>query len=292
MKKEFFLSAILSLLLLSACGTVPITGRKQLNLVSDNQILTSSFQQYRQFISQAPLANNTTEGARVRTIGNRIAQATMSYLRQNNYTQMASQLSWEFNLVQSNQINAFCMPGGKIVVYTGLMRICSSDAELASVVAHEVSHAIAKHSNERLSRQMLTELGGQILLSSVSKQTQIMQAVIGQAYGLGNSLFVALPYGRQQEYEADQIGMVLMAMAGYNPQAAVTLWQKMASRTSTKESDFFSTHPNDAKRVKALQDFLPKAMTYYSGATTQQTTTSSQKSNKKDNTAGGFRLER
>lgn len=294
-KKSIVILSLLSLWILSACSVVPISGRRQLNLVPDNQILSSSLLQYRQFIAQAPLANNTAQGTRVRNVGSRIAQATMTYLKQNNYTQMASQLQWEFNLVQSNQVNAFCMPGGKIVVYTGLLGLCSSDEELASVVAHEVSHAIAKHSNERLSRNMVSQLGGQILLSSVGGQGQAMQAIIGQAYGLGSSLFVSLPYNRKQEYEADQIGMILMAMAGYNPQAAITLWKKMASRGNPNQSDFFSTHPNDNKRVKALESNLATAMKYYRGGATttnNNTRNNSQKSNKNNNSNGGFRFEK
>ncbi|WP_329904127.1 M48 family metallopeptidase [Porphyromonas pogonae] len=264
-KIQLFLSTLALSLLIVACGVVPITGRRQVKLLPDQEILQSSNLQYHQFIREAPLSRDSRVQTRVRRVGERIANATMQYLHDNNMQEMAKQMKWEFNVVNSDQINAFCMPGGKIVVYTGILNMVSSDDELATIISHEVSHAVANHSNERISQEMLRRMGGQALGVAVSGQSRMLQTTIGQAYGLGSQLLVTLPYSRTQEYEADKIGMVFMGMAGYNPQAAITLWQKMAARGKGSPAEFMSTHPSDGNRVKALQEFLPQAMKYYGG---------------------------
>lgn len=262
----------LLLLTLAGCGTVPVTGRRTLSLVSDSEILTSSVSQYRAFIQKAPLSTNTATNRRVSEVGNRLIHATMQYLKANNYTDLANQMAWELNVVNSGAINAFCMPGGKIVVYTGLLNLIGSgkeaDAQLAAVVGHEIAHALAKHANERISNQMLMQVGGNILGSVVGNQSATLQAIIGQAYGLGTDVFVALPFGRKQELEADKIGLVLMAMAGYDPVQAVNLWRKMSAKTGGNgQSEFFSTHPSDETRIKEIQSFLPEAEKYYASHT-------------------------
>nr|WP_315030033.1 M48 family metallopeptidase [uncultured Porphyromonas sp.] len=270
-----------ALLLLSSCGSVPITGRRQLNLVSDGEILSASATQYKQFISQSQLSSNTTYNAKVTQVGRRLAAATNAYLKQNGYESMLSSLSWEFNVVDSKQVNAFCMPGGKIVVYTGLLNLVGngphSDDELAAVMGHELSHALAKHANERISNQLLLQAGGQILGAAVNTRSQLLGGLINQAYGLGAQVGVMLPFGRKQEYEADKMGLVLMAMAGYDPRYAVNFWQKMsASKGGAQQNELLSTHPSDANRIKEIQAYLPNALKYYQGAnSTQSTTTTS-----------------
>ena len=270
-----------ALLLLSSCGSVPITGRRQLNLVSDGEILSASATQYKQFISQSQLSSNTTYNAKVTQVGRRLAVATNAYLKQNGYESMLSSLSWEFNVVDSKQVNAFCMPGGKIVVYTGLLNLVGngphSDDELAAVMGHELSHALAKHANERISNQLLLQAGGQILGAAVNTRSQLLGGLINQAYGLGAQVGVMLPFGRKQEYEADKMGLVLMAMAGYDPRYAVNFWQKMsASKGGAQQNELLSTHPSDANRIKEIQAYLPNALKYYQGAnSTQSTTTTS-----------------
>ena len=270
-----------ALLLLSSCGSVPITGRRQLNLVSDGEILSASATQYKQFISQSQLSSNTTYNAKVTQVGRRLAVATNAYLKQNGYESMLSSLSWEFNVVDSKQVNAFCMPGGKIVVYTGLLNLVGngphSDDELAAVMGHELSHALAKHANERISNQLLLQAGGQILGAAVNTRSQLLGGLINQAYGLGAQVGVMLPFGRKQEYEADKMGLVLMAMAGYDPRYAVNFWQKMsASKGGAQQNELLSTHPSDANRIKEIQAYLPNALKYYQGGnSTQSTTTTS-----------------
>lgn len=267
-----------ALLLLSSCGSVPITGRRQLNLVSDGEILSASATQYKQFISQSQLSSNTTYNAKVTQVGRRLAAATNAYLKQNGYESMLSSLSWEFNVVDSKQVNAFCMPGGKIVVYTGLLNLVGngphSDDELAAVMGHELSHALAKHANERISNQLLLQAGGQILGAAVNTRSQLLGGLINQAYGLGAQVGVMLPFGRKQEYEADKMGLVLMAMAGYDPRYAVNFWQKMsASKGGAQQNELLSTHPSDANRIKEIQAYLPNALKYYQGGNSTQNTT-------------------
>ena len=257
------------LLILSNCGTVPITGRRQLNLVSDGEILAASATQYRQFISQSHISNNGTYNAKVTQVGRRLAAATNTFLKQNGYESMLSSLSWEFNVVDSKQVNAFCMPGGKIVVYTGLLNLVGngahSDDELAAVMGHELSHALAKHANERISNQMLVQAGG--------SRSQILGSLINQAYGIGAQVGVMLPFGRKQEYEADKMGLVLMAMAGYDPRYAVSFWQKMAqSKGGNQTNELLSTHPSDANRIKAIEEYLPTALQYYQGGSSREST--------------------
>lgn len=256
----------LLLLTLWACGTVPVTGRRTLSLVSDSEILSSSLSQYRSFIQKAPLSTNTSANGRINEIGNRLINATMGYLKANKYDDLARQMSWEINVVSSNTVNAFCMPGGKIVVYTGLIGLigtgAGTDDQLAAVIGHEIAHALAKHANERISNQILLQMGGNILDGVVSDQSTLMRIVIGQAYGLGSNAFVALPFGRKQELEADKIGLVLMAMAGYDPREAVNLWRKMGAGKSSG-SEFLSTHPSDERRIREIQAYLPEALKHY-----------------------------
>ena len=270
----------IGLLIFNSCGTVPITGRRQLNLVSDGEILAASATQYRQFISKSQLSHNSTYNNKVTQVGRRLAAATNIYLKQNGYESMLSTLSWEFNVVDSKQVNAFCMPGGKIVVYTGLLNLVGngshSDDELAAVMGHELSHALAKHANERISNQMLMQAGGQLLGATVGSRSEMLSGILNQAYGLGAQVGVLLPFGRKQEYEADKMGLVLMAIAGYDPRYAVNFWQKMsASKGGAQQNELLSTHPSDANRIKEIQAYLPNALKYYQGGSSTQSTTTS-----------------
>nr|WP_311175084.1 M48 family metallopeptidase [uncultured Porphyromonas sp.] len=280
----------MGLLILSNCGTVPITGRRQLNLVSDGEILAASATQYRQFISQSHISNNGTYNAKVTQVGRRLAAATNTFLKQNGYESMLSSLSWEFNVVDSKQVNAFCMPGGKIVVYTGLLNLVGngahSDDELAAVMGHELSHALAKHANERISNQMLVQAGGQLLGAAVGNRSQMLGSLINQAYGIGAQVGVMLPFGRKQEYEADKMGLVLMAMAGYDPRYAVSFWQKMAqSKGGNQTNELLSTHPSDANRIKAIEEYLPTALQYYQGGSSRESTGRATSTTKKRGTS-------
>lgn len=267
MKRLSILALLVTALLWTSCGTVPITGRKQVLLVSDQEVLASSFNQYSTYMSTAPRSANTSRSAMVTRVGQRIAAATELYLRQNGLESELANFAWEFNLVNDKQANAFCMPGGKIVVYEGLMELVVSEDELAVVVGHEVAHAVAKHSNERMSQQMLAEYGAQILGAAVSQKSEMVQSMAAQVYGLGAQYGLALPFSRKHELEADYMGLILMTIAGYNPDVAVGFWQKM-SAGGAQIPEFMSTHPSDTKRIKEIQDELPKIKKKYQTGST------------------------
>ena len=262
MKKIFLLTAMVALLL-SGCSKVPISGRSQLNLVSDSEVLQSSLASYREYISKAPKSTQTVKCEQVTRVGRKIAAATESYLNSHGMSDQVKNFAWEFNLVKDSQLNAFCMPGGKIVVYEGIMNIISSDDELAVVLGHEVAHAVAKHSNERLSQQKALEYGGTILSAITQNASQNTKSIASQVFGLGANYGVMLPFSRKHETEADNIGLVLMTMAGYNPDCALTFWQKMSASSSNTKAEFMSTHPSDATRISNLQKQLPKVKQEY-----------------------------
>lgn len=256
-----FCAILVSQLLLSACGSVPLTGRRQVLLVSDQEIFQAGLVQYNEYLAGATLSSDKSSTLMVQTVGRKLANATESYLRANGYGAEISNFSWEFNLVKDTQVNAFCMPGGKIVVYEGLLSVAKTEAELAVVLGHEIAHAVAKHSNERMSQQILTQYGMAILSEALSKKSAILQETATTVFGLGSQLGVMLPYSRKHEYEADYMGIVFMEIAGYDSAASVNFWQKMASLGSSDVPEFLSTHPSDAKRIANLQKNLEQAKT-------------------------------
>lgn len=266
MKKVFslFLTVVI-LWAMTGCGSVPITGRKQMLLVSDSEVMTLSLQQYDEFMKTAPISTDKANTALVQKVGREIANAVETYLAANGMGDMNSSFAWEFNLVKSNDVNAFCMPGGKIVVYEGILPVTKDATGLAVVIGHEVAHAIAKHSNERMSQQMMTQYGSQALSLVTSKSSAATQQIASTVFGLGSQYGVLLPYSRKQELEADELGMIFMAMAGYDPSQASAFWQRMSAAGGASVPEFQSTHPSDATRVKKIEEALPKAMQYYTG---------------------------
>ncbi len=276
--KLFVMTAVASVLM-SACGTtstVPVTGRKHSLLVSDAQVLSLSNQQYSEIMKKSTLSSNTTNTAMVKRVGQRLATAVESYLRNNGAANEIQNFAWEFNLVKSNEPNAFCMPGGKIVVYEGLLPYTQNETALAIVLGHEIAHAVAKHSAEQMSKQIRQQYGtqilGTVLNSTVGGSVGNIAATIAQQ---GFS-FANLKYSRDNESEADHIGLIFAAMAGYNPEEAIPFWQRMSSGKSGG-SDVLSDHPSDSKRIAALQREMPEALKYYQAtqpaATTRSTTT-------------------
>ncbi len=282
----FLISALAALML--ACGTsskVPITGRKHSLLVSDSQILSLSKQEYSKFLSSAKLSSNAANTAMVKRVGQRLAKAVETYLVNNGYQDELKNFEWEFNLVADNQANAFCMPGGKIVVYEGLLPVSQDEASLAIVLGHEIAHAVAKHSAEQMSKKMRqaygTQIGGSIL-GAIGGQTvgDIAQIAAGQYFSFRN-----LKYSRDNESEADHMGLIFAAMAGYDPSVAVGFWQRMAAKSGNSNgSDMFSDHPSDAKRIAAIQQLLPEAMAYYKAATQSAANSSTNSNSNKANT--------
>ena len=270
--------------ILVGCGTtntVPITGRKQTLLVSDEQVLSLSNQQYQQYMKGAKASTNATNTAMVKQVGQRLASAVVSYLNQNGMGSEVSQYQWEFNLVQDKQVNAFCMPGGKIVVYEGLLPVTQDEASLAIVLGHEIAHAVAKHSAERLSNEYKNQYGTAILSAGMGMAglSQGTQQLIALGQSLGGELWTS-GFSRKQESEADHMGLIFAAMAGYNPQVATTFWQRMAAQGSGSSS-IFSDHPSDATRIRQIQQWMPEALKYYKPVTT---TTSAKKASTKKTT--------
>lgn len=278
MKNIFLYSIAILFLALSSCSSVPLTGRKQVLLVSDQEVLTLSLQEYGEFMKTAPKSTDKANTALVNKVGRNIANAVETYLKANGMESMLSEYSWEFNLVKSPEVNAFCMPGGKIVVYEGILPITKDETGLAVVLGHEVAHAVAKHANERMSQQMLQQYGGAALGVALSGTSSTVQTVANSVYGLGAEYGVMLPYSRKQELEADKLGLIFMAMAGYNPQEAEGFWTRMSNKSGgASVAEFQSTHPSDETRIKKIREALPEAMKYYKGSTGNSTKTQSAK---------------
>ena len=276
--RTLFIAALA--LLTAACGTtntVPITGRKTRLLVDDAQILSLSTQQYQEYMKSAKLSTNQTNTAMVKRVGQRLATAVETFLSTNGYANELQNFQWEFNLVASSEANAFCMPGGKIVVYEGILPLTQDETSLAIVLGHEIAHAVAKHSAEQLSKQTRQQYAAQIggsVLSSVAQAKGINSnyaALLDMVAQTGFN-FANLKYSRDNETEADRLGLIFAAMAGYDPQLAIPFWQRMAQAGGSSKSEIFSDHPSDATRIAELQKRMPEALKYYTPATTSATT--------------------
>jgi len=273
--------------LLVSCGTtktVPITGRSQTLMVSDDQVLSLSFQEYSDYMKTAKPSTNSTNTAMVKRVGQNIAKAVESYLTQNGMAEEVKSYQWEFNLVQDKQVNAWCMPGGKIVVYEGLLPVTQDEASLAIVMGHEIAHAVARHSAERLSNAYKEQYGAAALsaLLQGAGVSSGWQQLAGLVHQYGGALFTS-GFSRKQESEADHIGLIFAAMAGYNPEVAVTFWQRMSSATGGGSNSLFADHPSDATRIQQIQGWLPEAQKYYvpPKTTTKKTTTKKTTTKKK-----------
>lgn len=295
---KFLKHVLLALVLLLSAPTamnaqgkfvVPVTGRKVRLWVSDEQVLSLSAQEYQSYLKTAKISTNAANTAMVQKVGKRLAAAVETYLRNNNRLDAIQNYSWEFNLVQDNSANAFCMPGGKIVVYEGLLPVTQSEDALAIVLGHEIAHAVAKHSAEQLSTQVKQQAGAKLLgavlgATGVSNTTSLLTQT---AFSLGSKLG-SLKYSRDNESEADYMGLIFAAMAGYDPGVAVSFWQRMASSSTNSRLAFLSDHPSDAKRIANIQKWLPTALKYYTPVTTTKTTpkkaTTQKKSAKKSGT--------
>jgi predicted Zn-dependent protease len=265
MKRIMTFFAVASLMV--GCTRNAITGREQLRLYPESEITAAAAQQYQQFLSQNKVVspNSSRDAEMVRRVGQRVANAITQYYAKQGLSKELSGYQWEYNLVDSKEVNAWCMPGGKIVVYTGLLPITQNEAALGVVIGHEVTHAVAKHGNERMSQGMLQQLGGVTLAAALSSQPAQTQNLMMAAYGAGSEVGILLPFSRNQEYEADKFGLFYAAMAGYNPKEAIPLWQRMeaAAQSSSQPPEFLSTHPSEGNRIKRLQDLMPEALTYY-----------------------------
>ncbi len=244
-----------------SCSKVPLTGRKQLNLIPSSQVNSLANQQYSEVLKENKLSTNQQQTQLINKVGKRLSTAIETYMKQNGMEDEIKGFKWEFNLIQDdNTVNAWCMPGGKVAFYTGIMPICQDENGVAVVMSHEIAHAIAEHGNERMSQQLALQLGGTGLSIALQQKPQLTQQLAMAAFGLGTQVGILLPYSRSHESEADEIGIYIMAMAGYDPHAAIPFWQRMDKQGGAKPPEFLSTHPDPANRIKNIEKAIPKAM--------------------------------
>jgi len=261
MLKKLFL--ICTLYVAVSCATVPVTGRRQLDLVPDSQMLSMSFTEYDTFLKENKLSGDAANTAMVKRVGQRIQRAVESYMAQNKLSSELSGFQWEFNLVDSKEPNAWCMPGGKVVVYSGILPLTQNETGLAVVMGHEIAHAIAKHGNERMSQGLVQQFGGVALQVALANKPAETQNLFLSSYGVGSQLGL-LKYGRTQESEADHLGLIFMALAGYDPQQSIPFWERMAAQGGGQAPpEFLSTHPSDQTRINDLRRLMPEALKYY-----------------------------
>jgi predicted Zn-dependent protease len=266
MKKTIIFGvALIALVFLNqTCSVVPLTGRKQLNLVPESEMISMSLTSYTDFLKVNPISTDKANTALVKKVGSDISAAVTKYFADNNISSQLDGYQWEFNLVKNDTtMNAWCMPGGKVVVYSGLLPVTKDKNGLAVVLSHEISHAVARHGNERMSQELLVQFGGIALNEALKEKPEETRAIFNTAYGVGSQIGVILPYSREHELEADKLGLIFMAMAGYDPNTAIPFWERMEASAGNKPPEFLSTHPSDATRIQKIKAAIPEAMKYY-----------------------------
>jgi len=252
------------LVIMDSCSTVPVTNRKQIKIIPNSTMFATSFQQYDGFLKENTVVNNTAQAQLIKTVGLKIQKAVEKYFADKGMSSKLDGYKWEFNLVADPQVNAWCMPGGKVVVYTGILPVTQNDEGLAVVMGHEIAHAIADHGNERMSQQLVIQMGGTALNEAMKNKPEQTKAIWMTTYGVGAQFGAILPYSRLHESEADEMGLIFMAMAGYNPEKAIEFWTRMSKISSGKKPpEILSTHPSDETRINKLKEQLPEAMKYY-----------------------------
>lgn len=255
----------LSGVILYSCAKVPLTGRSQLSLVSSEEIQPLVDEQYNEVLKEDKVVTDTPEGQKVLKVGKRMAEAVESYLASQGYQELANSFDWEFNLIESEQVNAWCMPGGKVAFYTGIMPITQTETGIAVVMGHEIAHAVASHSAERMSNGMVANLGVGVVSAAIGKNPTMTQQLLLQSVGISSELGM-LSFSRKHELEADELGLTFMAIAGYDPREAPVFWQRMLERENgAAPPEFLSTHPASQTRIDRLNKHMPEALTYYKG---------------------------
>ena len=253
----------IALAVMMSCSTVPITGRRQLNLMPESEMMSMSLTQYQQFLGEnKTLPDSDPRSQMVKRVGERLAAAATKYLKENGAADRVADFKWEFHVVDDPQVNAWCMPGGKVVVYTGLLPVTKDEASLALVMGHEIAHAIARHGNERMSQGLAVQGAGMTLQVLAAEKPSMASDLFLQSFGIGSQLGL-LAYGRKQESEADKMGLVFMAMGGYDPRIAPAFWQRMAAQGGAKPPEWLSTHPSDERRIADIEAYMPEAMKFY-----------------------------
>lgn len=251
---------------LVACSKNVLSGKNQLTLLPESELQNMANQQYREFLTAHRVVSSTNnrDADMIRRVGQRVTRAVETYYRDKGNSEALAGFRWEYNLVDDKAVNAWCMPGGKIVVYTGILPVTQNEAALAAVMGHEVSHALLQHGNQRMSQGLLQQLGGVALSVAVANKPAETQNLFLTAYGAGTTLGVLLPFSRKHELEADRYGLIWTAMAGYNPEEAIGLWQRMEQASQGgKPPEFLSTHPSEGRRIDQIRKFLPEALQYY-----------------------------
>ena len=263
MKTSNIFSFMLILTMVLACQEVPLTGRSQFTPLPESQILSLSFQNYNEVMKSNQLSDNQEDVRMIRSIGQKLSNSVENYFRQNNLSDRIDDFQWEFNLIKDDDmVNAWCMPGGKVAFYTGILPVCEDENGVATVMSHEIAHAIAKHGNERMAQQLAVQLGGTALTVALSEQPETTQRLALSAFGLGAQFGVLLPYSRQHELEADELGIYFMAMAGYDTSEATDFWRRMAQKGGSRPPEFLSTHPAPENRIQNIEKTIPKAQKY------------------------------
>ena len=251
-------------LLLIGCATVPLTGRKQVSLIPNSELLPLSFTSYKDVLKESKLSTNQQQVQLVKKVGANIQKAVEDYMRKNKLSDQLVGYQWEFNLIDDDaMVNAWCMPGGKVAFYTGIMPICKDEKGVAVVMGHEVAHAIANHGSERMSHGLMQQMGGVALSVAVSNKPEETQALYNMAYAIGSNYGAMLPFSRLHESEADRMGLIFMAMAGYDPHEAPAFWQRMSAVGGAQPPEFLSTHPSHEHRIEDMNKNMPEALKYY-----------------------------
>ena len=266
MKKILLFTCLTSsFLIFDSCSKVPLSGRRQLNLLPESEVATMATTEYRSFLTTNKVVpnNGNANAAMIQNVGSKIAAAVTRFMTEHGNKAALKNYKWEFNLVESNDVNAWCMPGGKVVFYTGILPLTKDENGIATVMGHEVAHAIARHGNERMSQGMLTQLGGVALSVALSEKSNETKSIFNTAYNLGAQYGAILPFSRIHELEADKMGLYFMAMAGYDPTNAVGFWERMKQAGGDKPPTFMSTHPSDDQRIAQIKANLPEAMKLY-----------------------------
>jgi predicted Zn-dependent protease len=265
MKKVF--KTLVPLFVLSiifqTCSVVPFTGRKQLSLLPESEMIAMGLASYTEFMKENPVSSDRNNAAIVKEVGTRLSNAVGYYFSANNLETRLNGYAWEYSLVQNTVPNAFCLPGGKVVIYSGILPYTSDRNGLAVVISHEIAHAVARHGNERMSQELLLQFGGIALNEAVKNKPEETKGIYNSVYGLGSQFGVMLPYSREHEYEADKLGLIFMALAGYDPKSAVGFWERMSLVGGSKPPEFMSTHPTDANRIRKIKAAIPEALQYY-----------------------------
>jgi predicted Zn-dependent protease len=259
-KNKILLCSVFLIALSVSCAKNPFTGKNTLALVPNSEILPSAFAQYSTFLKENKVLTATNDAKRAEQIGIKIKNAAEKWLNANGYKDYLKDYQWEYKLVENKEVNAWCMPGGKIVVYSGILPITKDDAGLATVMGHEVAHALANHGQQRMSAGMLQQLGAVGTTAALGNTSAETQQIAMTAYGAVTQFGGMLPFSRSHESEADKIGLTLMAIAGYNPDTAISFWQRMSAASGgQKPAEFMSTHPSDATRIANLKSLIPEA---------------------------------